>query len=140
MNEAFIEISGFTEAELIGSPHNIVRHPDMPVEAFFDMWSMLKNGNSWADMVKNRRKNGDYYWVLANATPIKEGGSVIGYTSVRTAPSQDQIAQASSAYARFKEGNQWPKNKSWTGRAEWRHRENCDPEASKYTRADNYSD
>jgi aerotaxis receptor len=103
-NEDFIAISGYSEAEVIGSPHNIVRHPDMPVEAFADLWSTLKSGSSWTGMVKNRRKNGDHYWVLANATPILENGTVIGYTSVRTAPSQEQIAQASSAYALFKEG------------------------------------
>jgi aerotaxis receptor len=104
VNEDFIDISGFSEAELMGSPHNMVRHPDMPVEAFADMWDALKSGNSWTGMVKNRRKNGDHYWVLANATPIRENGTVIGYTSVRTAPSQEQIAKASSAYALFKEG------------------------------------
>jgi PAS domain S-box-containing protein len=103
-NEDFIEISGYDEAELIGSPHNMVRHPDMPVEAFADLWSTLKNGESWTGMVKNRRKNGDHYWVLANATPIKENGIITGYTSVRTAPSQEQIAQASKAYALFKDG------------------------------------
>jgi PAS domain S-box-containing protein len=104
VNQDFIDISGFTETELIGSPHNMVRHPDMPTEAFADMWSTLKGGHSWTGMVKNRRKNGDHYWVLANATPIRENGTVIGYTSVRTAPDSDQIAQASAAYALFKQG------------------------------------
>ena len=104
VNEDFITLSGFSEAELIGSPHNLVRHPDMPAEAFADMWSTLKNGNSWTGMVKNRRKDGDHYWVLANATPIREAGIIIGYTSVRTAPTQEQITQASVAYARFKNG------------------------------------
>ncbi|MDO8653784.1 MAG: methyl-accepting chemotaxis protein [Undibacterium sp.] len=104
VNEDFITLSGFSEAELIGSPHNMVRHPDMPAEAFADMWSTLKSGNSWTGMVKNRRKDGDHYWVLANATPIREAGIIVGYTSVRTAPTQDQITQASVAYARFKNG------------------------------------
>ena len=103
VNQDFIDISGFTEAELIGAPHNIIRHPDMPAQAFADMWSMLKSGNAWTGMVKNRRKNGDHYWVLANATPIRENGATVGYTSVRTAPSQEQIAQASTAYALFSE-------------------------------------
>ena len=62
VNQAFLEISGFTEAELIGEPHNIVRHPEMPVEAFADLWSTLKNGRPWTGLVKNRCKNGDYYW------------------------------------------------------------------------------
>ena len=105
VNQAFIDISGFSEAELIGSQHNIVRHPDMPEQAFADMWNTLKKGNSWTGMVKNRTKHGDHYWVLANATPIRENGKVIGYTSVRTVPSRDQIAQASKAYAMFKDGN-----------------------------------
>jgi PAS domain S-box-containing protein len=70
VNDQFIEISGFTEEELIGKPHNIVRHPDMPAEAFGDLWSTLKAGKPWTGAVKNRRKNGDYYWVLASATPV----------------------------------------------------------------------
>ena len=65
INRDFIDISGFTEAELIGQPHNIVRHPDMPSEAYVDMWSDLKDGRPWTGMVKNRCKNGDHYWVLA---------------------------------------------------------------------------
>jgi methyl-accepting chemotaxis protein len=76
----------------------------MPEEVFADMWRTLKSGDSWTGMVKNRRNGGDHYWVLANATPIWEKGAVIGYTSVRTAPSIEQIAQASSVYARFKRG------------------------------------
>ncbi len=104
VNQDFIDISGFSEAQLIGSPHNMVRHPDMPEEAFADMWRSLKSGDSWTGMVKNRRNGGDHYWVLANATPIREDGTVIGYSSVRTAPSLEQIAQANSDYARFKRG------------------------------------
>ena len=69
-NADFIEASGFDEDELIGKPHNIVRHPDMPPEAFADLWKCLHQGQSWTGMVKNRRKNGDYYWVLANASPL----------------------------------------------------------------------
>lgn len=103
-NQDFIEACGYSEAELIGSPHNIVRNPDMPKEAFEDMWRELKAGNSWTGLVKNRRKNGDYYWVLANATPITENGVCIGYTSVRTRPSRDQVEAASAAYAKFRDG------------------------------------
>ncbi len=104
VNQAFVEMSGFSENELLGEPHNIVRHPDMPAEAFADLWTTLKTGNSWTGMVKNRRKNGDHYWVLANATPILENGAVVGYTSVRTAPSRQQIDATARMYARFKEG------------------------------------
>jgi aerotaxis receptor len=104
VNSDFLEVSGFAEEELLGAPHNIVRHPDMPPEAFDDLWQCLKAGQAWTGMVKNRRKNGDYYWVLANATPILENGTVTGYTSVRTMPTQEQIAATDQAYALFKRG------------------------------------
>jgi methyl-accepting chemotaxis sensory transducer with Pas/Pac sensor len=84
VNPYFCEVSGFTPEELLGAPHNILRHPDMPKEAFADMWQTLKSGLPWTGLVKNRCKNGDYYWVKANATPIRENGQVIGYMSVRT--------------------------------------------------------
>ena len=104
VNQDFIDASGFTEQELLGKPHNIVRHPDMPAEAFADLWDTLKTGTSWTGVVKNRRKNGDHYWVLANATPIWENGQVIGYSSVRTKPSREQVAAADAIYARIKQG------------------------------------
>lgn len=104
VNHAFLEISGFTEAELIGEPHNIVRHPDMPVEAFADLWKTLKNGRPWTGLVKNRCKNGDYYWVVANVTPIYQSGEVCGYMSVRSAPTREQVAAAENAYRDFREG------------------------------------
>jgi aerotaxis receptor len=69
-NAPFVQVSGFSRDELIGQPHNIVRHPDMPAEAFADMWATLKQGASWTALVKNRRKDDDHYWVRANATPI----------------------------------------------------------------------
>jgi len=103
VNSRFVEVSGFTEEELLGSPHNLVRHPDMPEEAFADLWATLKAGLPWGGMVKNRRKNGDYYWVLANVTPVKENGQAIGYMSVRTKPSREQIEEASRLYRQFKE-------------------------------------
>ena len=68
-NPAFVAVSGYDRGELIGQPHNLVRHPDMPQEAFRDMWETLKSGSPWSALVKNRRKNGDHYWVVANATP-----------------------------------------------------------------------
>lgn len=73
-NPEFIRISGFTEDELLGSPHNMVRHPDMPKEAFKSLWDTVQSGKSWVGMVKNRCKNGDFYWVDAYVTPIVEGG------------------------------------------------------------------
>jgi methyl-accepting chemotaxis protein len=103
-NRDFIEISGFEESELIGQPHNIVRHPDMPKEAFEDMWRCLKAERPWTGLVKNRCKNGDHYWVLANATPLLENGVVTGYISVRSRASREQIQAAETAYRDFREG------------------------------------
>ncbi|MFD4840817.1 methyl-accepting chemotaxis protein [Achromobacter sp. NPDC058515] len=103
-NPAFIEVSGFSRDELIGKPHNIVRHPDMPPEAYEDLWQTLEAGESWLGLVKNRRKNGGYYWVLANATPIIENGEVVAYSSVRVRPSEEQIEMAEDLYARMREG------------------------------------
>lgn len=103
INKDFLDISGFTEVELIGQPHNIVRHPEMPVEAFADMWQDLKDGRPWTGLVKNRCKNGDYYWVLATATPMRENGQVVGYMSVRRKPTRQQIEAAESAYRLFRE-------------------------------------
>jgi methyl-accepting chemotaxis protein len=104
VNDAFLKISGFTTAELIGASHNIVRHPDMPPAAFEDLWDTLKDGRPWTNLVKNRAKNGDYYWVMANVTPIREGGHIVGYMSVRNKPSREQIASASDLYRRINEG------------------------------------
>lgn len=103
-NPYFIEVSGYSEEELLGQPHNVVRHPDMPESAFEDLWKTLKKGELWSALVKNRRKNGDFYWVLANATPISENGRVVGYMSVRTKPTREQIAAAEAAYAELAKG------------------------------------
>ena len=104
INDDFLRVSGFTKAELIGFPHNIVRHPDMPPEAFADMWKALKEERPWTGLVKNRCKNGDFYWVLTTAIPLYENNQLVGYMSVRTKPSQDQVNAADSAYRLFKEG------------------------------------
>ena len=97
-NDQFVHASGFTEAELMGQPHNIIRHPDMPPEAFADLWATLKAGKPWAGAVKNRRKNGDFYWVLASATPIWENGHVTGYMSIRSRLPADQREEAEHVY------------------------------------------
>lgn len=97
-NKDFIEISGFSEEELIGKNHNIIRHPDMPPAAFATMWQTLKRGLPWQGMVKNRCKNGDHYWVNARIVPIKKNGEVTGYMSVRSCPSREQVAEAEAAY------------------------------------------
>ena len=103
-NAAFIRTSGFRVDELIGQPHNLVRHPDMPVEAFADMWRTLKDGQSWTALVKNRRKDGDHYWVRANAAPMRRNGELAGYLSVRTKPGREEIQAAEDLYRRFREG------------------------------------
>jgi aerotaxis receptor len=103
-NEAFIQVSGFERDEIVGQPHNMVRHPDMPREAFEDMWRTLKEGQSWTALVKNRRKDGDHYWVRANATPVVRGDRVVGYMSVRTKPTREEVKQAEDTYREFREG------------------------------------
>ena len=103
-NAAFIAISGFTREELVGKAHNLVRHPDMPPEAFQDFWDTLQNKRPWMGVVKNRRKDGGFYWVYAMAVPIYENGTVAGYASVRVKPSQEQIDEAESLYAAINEG------------------------------------
>ena len=103
-NSVFIEVSGFTRDALIGAPHNLVRHPDMPEAAFENLWSTLKQGESWQGLVKNRRENGDYYWVDACVTPLIEQGEVMGFASVRVKASREQIAQAEEVYAGLKQG------------------------------------
>ena len=103
-NGAFIEASGFTRDELMGQPHNLVRHPDMPPEAFADMWRTIKSGQPWSALVKNRRKDGDHYWVRANATAVRRDGALVGYLSVRTAASAEEIAAAEKLYADLRSG------------------------------------
>ncbi len=104
INRDFIEISGFTSEELIGRNHNLVRHPDMPPEAFEDLWRTIKADKPWIGIVKNRCKNGDYYWVKANVTPMREHGQVTGYMSVRTKPSRQEIEQAEALYQKLRAG------------------------------------
>lgn len=100
-NRAFVEVSGFTYEELIGQPHCIVRHPDMPPEAFKDLWATIGRGRPWSGLVKNRRKNGDHYWVIANVTPVLENGKPKGYMSVRLKPTPEQVREAESLYAKM---------------------------------------
>ncbi|NQD36597.1 PAS domain-containing protein [Permianibacter sp. IMCC34836] len=104
INPYFCEIADFTETELLGQPHNIIRHPDMPKEAFEDLWRTLKAGKPWTGYVKNRTKDGDHYWVLANATPIWENGSVTGYLSVRSKPDRSMVSQIEKIYGDFRAG------------------------------------
>jgi len=102
-NSAFVAVSGYTYDELIGQPHNLIRHPDMPPAAYKDMWSTIGRGNQWSGLVKNRAKSGDYYWVQANVTPILENGKPIGYMSVRIKPSSSDTQAADALYKQMRE-------------------------------------
>lgn len=104
VNPDFINISGFSEAELLGVNHNIVRHPDMPPEAFAHMWQTLKDGRSWMGLVKNRCKNGDHYWVSAYVTPMQRNGETVEYQSVRTLPAKALVEAAEHLYAQLRSG------------------------------------
>lgn len=103
-NDTFVDISGFSREELIGKNHNLVRHPDMPPQAFAWLWDTIKDGRPWRGIVKNRRKNGDYYWVDALVVPVRKDNRTIGYMSVRTAPTKQQIAAVEPLYRQLKQG------------------------------------
>lgn len=102
-NPAFIAISGYERDEIIGAPHNTIRHPDMPPAAFENLWHTARSLETWRGLVKNRCKNGDHYWVEASVTPIVENDAVVGYTSVRVQASRDSIALAERVYADMRE-------------------------------------
>ncbi|HJV01833.1 MAG TPA: methyl-accepting chemotaxis protein [Burkholderiaceae bacterium] len=123
VNQDFITISGFSEEELLGAPQNIVRHPDMPPEAFADLWRTLKAGKAWTGMVKNRCKNGDHYWVEAGMAPLLEQGRMVGYTSIRTKPSRAKVEAAEQAYRKLREGREplWVHEGVVARRSPWRH-------------------
>ncbi len=101
-NQAFVEMSGYTEAELLGQPHSILRHPDMPAVAFKDVWDTLAQGKNWKGYVKNLRKDGTYYWVFASAVRNVRNGVVVGFTSVRRKPSRDRINECIPLYAELR--------------------------------------
>ncbi len=104
VNPAFVAVSGFTEAELLGKNHNLVRHPDMPPEAFSDLWDTVAQGRTWTGLVKNRAKSGDYYWVRANVTPVPLANGDVEYMSVRTEPSAAEKRAAEALYADMRAG------------------------------------
>lgn len=104
-NPAFIEASGYEWDELVGAPHNLIRHPDMPPEAFANFWDTIRAGKTWTGILKNRRKNGDFYWVHATAMPIVQNGQTVGYASVRRGVTAEEKVLASRVYARLRAGN-----------------------------------
>lgn len=104
VNQIFVDVSGFQEQELIGAPHNILRHPHMPKAAFANLWTTIKAGRPWEGLVKNRAKSGDFYWVRANVTPVVEDGKVAGFISIRAKPGREEVKAAESAYAELRAG------------------------------------
>ena len=104
-NDTFVQVSGYQLDELTGQPHNMVRHPDMPKAAFADMWYTLQQGEPWSGIVKNRRKNGDHYWVRANAVPMVRRGQVTGYMSIRTKATAEEIAIVEPLYRALNDGS-----------------------------------
>ena len=104
VNESFVQSSGFSREDAMGKAHNIVRHPDMPPVAFEDLWNTIKEGQPWSALVKNRRKDGGFYWVRANVTPMVENGQISGYMSVRTKPGRAEVAAAEELYRKMREG------------------------------------
>ena len=104
VNETFVEISGFTREELIGKNHNMVRHPEMPTAAFKWLWDTVKQGRPWRGFVKNRCKNGDYYWVNALVVPVMKNNVITGYMSVRTEATRQQIAETEAFYQKLNAG------------------------------------
>ncbi len=112
-NTDFITLNGFSKEELIGENHNIIRHPDMPAEVFEDIWKTITVGNTWTGLIKSRCKNGDYYWVKENITPLRENGEISGYMSVRNKASRDEIAEVETLYQKIKEGEATLKPGFW---------------------------
>ena len=98
-NDAFCEVAGYERDELVGRPHNMIRHPDMPEEAFRDLWATIQKGKLWRGIVKNRCKNGDHYWVVANVTPLYDGDRIVAYLSVRGVPTREEVAACEALYA-----------------------------------------
>ncbi len=101
-NAAFVEVSGYSREELMGAPHNMIRHPDMPEAAYADFWKTIQAGGTWQGTVKNHRKNGDHYWVNATVAPLRDGERIVGYTSLRRKASAKRIARAEQVYAEIR--------------------------------------
>lgn len=98
VNQSFILMSGYSEQELLGSPHSILRHPDMPAAAFRELWETVRGGKTWQGYVKNLRKDGGHYWVKATVIPNVREGKIVGYTSVRRKPSREMVEQSDALY------------------------------------------
>ena len=102
VSDSFCRISEYTREELMGRPHSIIRHPDMPRSAFKDMWETIKKGRTWRGYVKNRTKTGKYYWVDATVSPFVKDGTMMGYKSVRQKPDPDILAEKKYQYSELR--------------------------------------
>ena len=103
-NRKFCEISGYSHEELVGKPHNLIRHPDMPKEAFSKVWNTIQSGQIWHGLVKNLRKDGKFYWVETEILPSKDAdGNVTGYVAARKPASRKDIEETSEMYRKMKE-------------------------------------
>lgn len=102
VNETFAEISGYKPEELVGKPHNVIRHPDMPRSAFADLWETIERGDTWEGYVKNRRKDGGYYWVFARVSTVIKNGKAIEYKSVREPVSREKKIEIQNLYDKLR--------------------------------------
>lgn len=119
-NEDFCRIAGYEEKELLGKPHNVIRHDDMPKAAFEQLWGYIQSGKSWMGLVKNKCKNSGYYWVSAFVTPIMDNeGKVFEYQSVRTQPTDEQVSRAFSLYAKLRNGAISTRRTQWVRLSFW---------------------
>ncbi|WP_457561652.1 PAS domain-containing protein [Caminibacter pacificus] len=103
VNSVFANMCGYKKEEMLGRPHRIIRHPDMPKKVFEEMWETIKAGKEWQGFVKNLRKDGRYYWVDAHISPVKKNGKIVGYISVRRAVNDDIKREMERMYAEMKE-------------------------------------
>lgn len=97
-NQSFVDLAGYPREELLGQPHHLLRHPDMPAAAFHALWQTVAAGRQWNGYVKNLRKDGGYYWVYASVVPNIRNGLIVGYTSVRREPSREKVLAAAALY------------------------------------------
>ena len=97
-NEDFCNIAGYSLSEMLGKPHNMVRHKDMPKAAFEDLWKTVQSGKVWNGIVKNKTKSGDFYWVNATAYQSKTQDGKLRYISIRVCPTEDEIKSAEALY------------------------------------------
>ena len=105
-NRKFCQIAGYDKEELLGKPHNIIRHPDMPKAAFKDMWDTIQKDKEWIGLVKNLRKDGRYYWVKTYIKPVYKDGEKIGYIAARKPASKEDIKEAEQLYKEMREKEQ----------------------------------